>query len=100
MGDAGRKCTRRYDIRTDILISGQSAYANKKLLSNPAFTLPPELASWGRRLSAESAVYGKATHEHPAGYLLTGVKQPAKLAEIRTVSLDNEPVLFSPADTA
>lgn len=98
-GDTGRKCTPKYDIRTDILISGQATYANRKRLSAPAFTLPSAQNAWGRRISAEDAYYQAATAEHPAGYLLSGVKQPANLATLASRSFDGQPLLFSPADT-
>ena len=99
LGETGRKCTPRYDIRTDILISGQSTFANEKRLSAPNFTLPADFSSWGRRIAAENAFYHRATANHPAGYLLIGVKQPAKLSDLRSCSLDDQRVLFSPSDT-
>jgi lipopolysaccharide export system permease protein len=99
MGETGRKCTPRYDIRTDILIAGQSTFANEKRLAAPLFRLPPELARWGRQISAESAFYRSATSEHPAGYLLRGVKQPANVGQRSSLALGGNPVLFSPRDT-
>jgi lipopolysaccharide export system permease protein len=98
-GDTARKCTPKYDNRTDILIFAQSTYANQKRLSSPKFTLTPELATWGRQIIAENAYYLGATAEHPAGFLLSGVKQPANLAALASRSLEGHPVLFSPADT-
>src|SRR5439155_18383363 len=55
---------------------------------------------WGRQISAENAFYQTATSEHPAGYLLSNVKQPANLAALASRSLKGQPVLFSPADTS
>lgn len=98
-GETGRKCTPRYDIRTDILISGQSTFAKQKRLASPLFRLPPELAPWGRQIAADSAYYQTASSERPAGYLLSGVTQPANLDRLSSVSLAGMPVLFSPADT-
>jgi lipopolysaccharide export system permease protein len=98
-GETGRKCTPRYDIRTDILVSGQATYANQKRLAAPLFSLPGELAAWGRRISADSAYYQTATVDHPAGYLLSAVKQPANLGQLGSRSLAGQPVLFAPSDT-
>lgn len=98
-GDTGKKCTPKYDNRTDILISAQSTYANQKRLSNPKFGLPTGLAAWGRQIVAENAYYLGATAEHPAGFLLASVKHPANLAVLASRSLDGRAVLFSPADT-
>jgi lipopolysaccharide export system permease protein len=98
-GDTARKCTPRYDIRTDILIAGQSTFAKQKRLAAPQFGLPPEFGEWGRQISAQIAFYRPATSHHPAGYLLRGVKQPSGVGQLRSLSLGSERVLFSPADT-
>lgn len=98
LGETGRKCTPKYD-RSDILISGQSTFANQKRLSAPLFRLPPELATWGRQISAENALYLPADDSRPAGFLLHGVKQPANLGQLASRGVGAGPVLFSPADT-
>ena len=99
LGEASRKCTPKYDIRTDILIGGKSTRAKEREIELPQFRLPPELAAWGRQISAASALQQPATADHPAGYLLTGVKQPANLAQLRSHQLDGQTVLYSPSDT-
>jgi lipopolysaccharide export system permease protein len=99
LGEASRKCTPRYDIRSDILVSGKSTRAKDREIELPQFRLPPELAAWGRQISAASAFQRPANAEHPAGYLLKGVKQPVNLARLRSQQLDGEPVLYSPADS-
>lgn len=98
LGEASRKCTPRYDIRSEILIGGRSTRAAQKEIIEPLFRLPPELASWGRQIAADSAFYQTATPQHPAGYLLRGVRQPVNLQSLASQSLENRPVLFSPAD--
>ncbi len=98
LGDTGRKCTPKYD-RSDILISGQSTFANQKRLASPLFKLPPELSAWGRQIEADNAHYLPAEGSRPAGYLLHGVKQPANLGQLPSRDLADEPVLFSPSDT-
>jgi lipopolysaccharide export system permease protein len=99
LGEASRKCTPRYDIRNDILISGKSTRAKLREIESPQFRLPPELKTWGRQITAASAFQQPANGDHPAGYLLTGVKQPANLAQLRSQQLRGEIVLYSPADT-
>jgi lipopolysaccharide export system permease protein len=99
MGERSRKCTPRYDLRTDILISGQSTKAKDRRIEEPQFRLPPELATWGRQISAEAAFQQPANADHPPGYLLRGVKQPATLSRLPSQQLNGETVLFSPADT-
>lgn len=99
LGETGRKCTPRYDIRSDILIAGQKTYANQKRLAQPLFQLPPELAAWGRQIAAENAFYLAASKHHPSGYLLRGMERPADLTQLHSVSLAGNRILFSPADT-
>jgi lipopolysaccharide export system permease protein len=98
-GVTGRKCTPRYDIRSDILINGKATYAKDRRIAEPLFRLPPELADWGRHISADNAYYQLATPEHPAGYLLRHVKQPANLASLPSLALSGPTVLRSPSDT-
>lgn len=99
LGENARRCTPKYDIRTDILISGQQTYAKDKQIESPLFRLPPELSAWGRQISAARAFYKTAENGRPAGYLLQGVTQPAGLAELKTASFKGAPVLFAPSDT-
>jgi lipopolysaccharide export system permease protein len=58
------------------------------------------LIAWGRQINAADALQIPATKDHPAGYLLRRVSQPANLPELRTASLDDQPVLIGPADAA
>jgi lipopolysaccharide export system permease protein len=99
LGENGRKCTPRYDIRSDVLISGKATYAKDRRIAEPLFRLPPELAAWGRQIVADNAYYQSANRDRPAGYLLSGVRQPANLEKLSSVSLGDHPVLLSPADT-
>jgi lipopolysaccharide export system permease protein len=109
MGERSKKCTPRYDPRTDVLISGKATFANERRIQQPIFRLPPELsAAWGRQIAAENAYQQRATASRPAGYLLRGVKQPTNLPKLKSEGLTvqaseqaparHEPVLISPAD--
>jgi len=99
LGEASRKCTPRYDIRNDILIAGKSTRAKNREIESPQFRLPLEMAPWGRQISATSAFQQPADSNHPAGYLLKGVKQPANLTQLPSFKQDGATVLYSPADT-
>jgi lipopolysaccharide export system permease protein len=109
MGEMAKKCTPRYDPRTDVLISGRNTLANEKRITQPIFRLPPELNAWGRQIVAQDAYHLPADNRHPAGFLLRGVKQPANLAALRSAAwpveegssappAGREPILISPAD--
>lgn len=99
LGENARKCTPRYDIRTDILIAGKATRGKDRQIVEPQFQLPPELAVWGRQITAKAAYQSPATDQHPAGYLLTGVTQPANLSQLPSATLESETVLLSHVDT-
>ena len=51
------------------------------------------------QITADNAHYSLQTAEHPAGYLLRGVRQPANLAQRPSISLNGRPAILSPRDT-
>ena len=100
LGETAKPCRPMFDMRTGFLISGKFTFANEKRIESPKFSqLPPELSAWGRQIVADNAYYREATPEHPGGYLLRDVRHPANLAELKSLSLEGNPVFFSPADT-
>jgi lipopolysaccharide export system permease protein len=98
LGQKTRKCTPRYDLRSDVLISGDATIAENRRIKDPKFRLPPELWDWGRQIVAANAYHQRATSGRPAGYLLKGVTQPPNLPQLRSMSLNGNKVLLSPAD--
>ncbi len=68
----------RYDNVTDVLLGGQQANLETGKIENASFSLPPRLSqALGKQLNAKEATYLPAEGPRPAGYLLTGVTQPA-----------------------
>jgi lipopolysaccharide export system permease protein len=99
-GDKAKNCTPQFDPRTDVLISGKRTIGKEQRIEEPFFRLIfPERTAWGQQITAESAWYLPFKEGRPAGYLLTGVKQPTNLASLATLVLHGEPVLLSPRDT-
>jgi lipopolysaccharide export system permease protein len=98
LGSKAKKCTPRYDLRSDVLIAGQATFAKDRRIESPQFRLPTEFAEWGRLISADNAFHLHAAADRPAGYLLRGVKQPANLPELPSQSVEGTPVLLSPRD--
>jgi lipopolysaccharide export system permease protein len=99
LGESSRKCTPKYDIRTDVLIAGKSTFAKERRINEPLFRLPPELSAWGRQIVADHAYHTWAAGDRPEGYLLRGVKQPANLPQLASAAIGERLVLLSPADT-
>jgi lipopolysaccharide export system permease protein len=99
-GERMKNCTPQFDPRSDVLLGGKRTIGKERRIEEPQFKLvSPELAVWGRQITAESAWYMPFENGRPAGYLMTGVKQPTNLANLNSLVLDGEPVLLSPRDT-
>jgi lipopolysaccharide export system permease protein len=98
-GTVAQQIHPRYDHRTNIFLSGSNTLFGEKRIAEPRFRLPDSLGQYGRTLVAESAYYRQAEGDRPAGYLLTGVEQPANLAELESVRHRGEGALLSPLDT-
>jgi lipopolysaccharide export system permease protein len=98
-GAVGQKIHPRYDLRTDIFISGGSTFFNEKRIAKPRFRLPDSLAAYGRQLTAENAWYREPAPQRPRGYLLTDVEQPVNLAELDSLRVRGRDVILSPKDT-
>jgi lipopolysaccharide export system permease protein len=100
LGEKGKNCTPQFDPRSDVLITGKRTVGKERRIEGPLFRLlSPELSVWGRQIAADNAWYLPYDNGRPAGYLLTGVKQPANLTQLRSLLVNGEPVLMSPSDT-
>ncbi|WP_254507021.1 LptF/LptG family permease [Anatilimnocola floriformis] len=100
-GEKAKNCTPIFDPRSDVLLSGKRAIGKDRRIEEPLFRLlSKELNStWGRQIVAASAWYLPFDQGRPAGYLLTGVKQPTNLAKLASLIIDGEAILLSPSDT-
>lgn len=99
-GEKLKGCTPQFDPRSDVLLDGKKAIGKERRIQEPNFKLvSPELNAWGRQIAAESAWYLPYENGRPAGYLMTGVKLPANLANLNSLVLNGEPILLSPRDT-
>jgi len=97
-GQNARDFDTRTDRQTDIVISGKHWFAKDKRIEKPAFSLPQELDDYGRQLVAADAYYQPADENHPGGYLLSGVSLPKNLDSRASLSLHEQPVIFTPHD--
>ena len=87
------------DPQTGVLIGGQHIELLNSHIIRPMFRLTGRAAAVGQQISAERAVYEPADAVHPAGYRLTGIRYPLDLTSRPSVRLEDQPWLFSPADT-
>jgi lipopolysaccharide export system permease protein len=97
-GEHTQRLTPRRDNRTRILIAGRATLAAQRQVVQPSFRLPATFAAFGRQLVARDATYEPAGPEHPGGYLLNGVTQPANIAQLPSGIADDQPVILTPRD--
>lgn len=98
VGDRALPLVPRFDRQTNILFRGRACYREGKRIAEPNLLLPPELAKFGRQLSAAVAYYRPPGERHPGGYLLKGVNRPSNIAELPSVWLGDLPVIITPQD--
>ena len=98
LGDRPQVMVPCYDTTTKILFRGAATYTHQQRIEKPDLLLPPGLDEYGPTLTADNAFYQPANAEHPAGYLLQGVQQPAGLDNRPSLSKDGVPVVITPRD--
>jgi lipopolysaccharide export system permease protein len=86
------------DYQADILLNGKAVYASQRRIEQPTFQLYQRYGEFGRHVQAQDAFYREAEGDRPSGYLLEGVTEPAKPAELGSVSQDGRPVILTPRD--
>jgi lipopolysaccharide export system permease protein len=100
-GGAARELEARFDADTNILLGGESVILGDRRILNPSFVLMgPELARFGKHLSAANAHYVDAGGEHPAGFVLDGVTAPKTPAALPSLVIDSRPVILTPRETS
>ena len=87
-----------FDHKTDILIGGQYAVLENKMIIKPRFHLHRRLGAFPRVIEAESALYLEATNDHPEGYLLKDVIKPVDISSMQSVQLAGVDVIITPSD--
>jgi len=88
----------QYDKMNRVLIDGKSLLAQSRLIQSPSFRLDGDYPSFGELLLAESAQWVDATDDHPAGYLLSGVKRPESIDSLASVGFQGRPILMTSQD--
>ena len=89
----------RYDHRTDILFRGRGARAAGMQIEAPSLLMPPALGDFGPQITATEATWQPATATQPAGYLLSGVHEPADIDQLPAMERGGTPVVLTPSST-
>jgi lipopolysaccharide export system permease protein len=90
----------RYDNRTEILFRGRGAQAMSSRIDHPSLLMPPQLGSYGPQITATEAFWKPADGDHPAGYLLRGVREPADIDGLPAMHCGGTAVVLSRAAAA
>jgi len=99
-GVNARPLEARFDSQPDILIGGEKVVVAEQRILRPTFILEGELAKYGRRLVAESALYAPAEGTRPSGYFLENVTTPKLIAKKPSLYLEKRPVIVTPLDAS
>jgi lipopolysaccharide export system permease protein len=96
-GDSKQMFEARYDHRTEILFRGRSMQESLQRIEAPSLLLPPQLAEFGTQIDAAEAFWKPATADHPAGYLLCGVSEPADIDGLRPLMQGDHTIVHTRA---
>jgi lipopolysaccharide export system permease protein len=97
-GETAKEMFPRTDNKTDIILRGKQTIAKDQHIEKPSFALPPTLDDLGRQLIAARAFFVPANAQHPNGYWMKGVSLPKQINTKPSLSLNGEPVIFTPHD--
>jgi lipopolysaccharide export system permease protein len=93
--DASSMFEARYDHRTEILFRGRSMQEGLQRIEGPSLLMPPQLSEFGTQIDAAEAFWRPATADHPAGYLLCGVTEPADIDGLRPLTQGDHTIIFT-----
>ena len=94
-GDAAHTFEARYDHATEILFRGRAAQLATARIDTPSLLMPPSLSEYGPQINATEAVWRPADATHPAGYLLSGVTDPADIDRLAPLDSGGHTVVFT-----
>jgi len=95
-GEAAHPFEARYDHQTEILFRGRTAQVGACRIEGPSLLMPPALAEYGPQIDATEAFWRDGDGSHPAGYLLSGVREPADIDRLRSLECGGRTIVFTP----
>ena len=94
-GETAHPFEPRYDQRTEILFRGRGAKTAGCCIEAPSLLMPPQLGDYGPQITAAEAVWLPAAGPRPAGYLLSGVTEPADIDGLPPLRCGDESVVLT-----
>jgi lipopolysaccharide export system permease protein len=99
-GDRPQPFDARYDHATEILFRGRAAVVDARRIEGPSLLMPPQLGDFGPQIDAAAAEWRPADADHPAGWLLTGVTEPADVDRLEPLVAGERTVVQTRATAA
>ena len=101
-GENRRPFAPRYDNATEILFRGGHFQAGPMRIEVPSLVLPKHFQGneYGHQIDAAEAVWRPAGPDHPAGYLLSGVGEPAEIDSLPRLESAGRPAVITRATAA
>lgn len=87
----------RYDHATQILFRGTRAQESTRRIDAPSLLMPPQLSDYGSQIDAGEAVWRPADANHPDGWLLSGVTEPADIDRLEPLVVGDRVVVSTRA---
>lgn len=86
------------DLRTGMLVRGKILDLNENSISGASVQMPVNLASEITRVDAEVAMILPANDQHPAGILLKQIRYPEKPAQMPSLRVGDETLVYASRD--
>ena len=83
------------DHETDIRIRGHRVFRSERRIAESEFVIPRTIARQQLTISGESAIHMPATRAHPAGYLISGVRD-RQILQNPSIIWQDRPILITP----
>ena len=96
-GDVAHPFEARYDHETEILFRGRTAQFANHRIDKPSLLMPPALSEYGPQIDAADAIWKPADASHPAGYLLSEVREPADIDHLEPLESGGKTVVLTRA---
>lgn len=99
-GELTQEFEARYDHETEILFRGRTYQLFSSRIEAPSLLMPPSLADHGPQIDAAEAFWRPSNADHPAGYLLCGIREPVDIDHLQPLHLCGEAIVSTRQNAA
>jgi lipopolysaccharide export system permease protein len=88
----------QYDKINRVLIDGESMIVSTSTVKKVNLRLDGDFAGFGELVLGSSAQWMQETNDRPGGYLINDVSRPEKIDQLKSIIIDNRPILVTRKD--